>query len=221
MLMLNHFSRISVRKRYRSYRVAHTVFSLSFFVCFLLGVVLATAFYMSARGIDVAESFRLHWFSRASSGLLSFAGYGYLSLLPFLLFAMVFGITIYGPLCAWLATLFSAFYCGAYFRFLLGVLWNEGRALSALCYVFTLVFPVFVLLSAFAFSAAVSLRVFTPRRAGVREEDQLFGGTLFCAPYLYGSINFRFLLSYFSTFLLYAAGLFLFCVLQAALVLKL
>ncbi|MBP3685649.1 MAG: hypothetical protein J6J21_01320, partial [Clostridia bacterium] len=66
-----------------------------------------------------------------------------------------------------------------------------------------------------------SLRIFTPHREGDREDELLFGGTLFCAPYYKNVINFRFLLTYLAIFVLGVILIFLCCLLQAAMVLKL
>ncbi|MBQ2730725.1 MAG: hypothetical protein IJF24_01745 [Clostridia bacterium] len=221
MLLLKRFSRVSAHPKFQTFRRAHAVFSLIYFLFFLLGVVLCSARLMTLEGIEAAEDFELHWQTRIAQGELPFSLYGFCSVLPQVLGVMIFGITIYAPLFCGLSAGFSALVLGFYVRMLLGLLSRSGAYFPLVYYVLGALPLVLVQLLLFSFSAAVSLRIFTPHREGDREDELLFGGTLFCAPYYKNVINFRFLLTYLAIFVLGVILIFLCCLLQAAMVLKL
>ncbi|MBQ2252843.1 MAG: hypothetical protein II328_02545, partial [Clostridia bacterium] len=189
--MLKRFSRVSAHPRFRTYRRAHVTFSLIGFVFFLLGVVLCSAHLMTPEGVETSENFALHWQTRILDGELTFALYGFCTVLPRVLGVMIFGITIYAPLFCGLSVAFGALTLGGYVRMLLGLLHLSGAYFPLVYYVLSALPIAFVEISLSSFATAVSLRIFTPHRTGEREEEQLFGGTLFCAPYYRNVINLR------------------------------
>lgn len=207
--------------RYRTYRRSFAVLSAVFFLFFLLGVVFATWRSSTLSGIDAAERFALHWKGRSGGDVFRFASYGFWILLPNLLVGAVFGITIYGPVCAGLSASVSAFFLGNYLRLLIGFSYLAGNLKQALWFGLGLLLPSVVVLVGLSFSVAASLRIFTPKREGVREEEMVFGGTLFCAPYFEKTINLRFLVSYLCCQTAFCILLFSTLLLQALMVLKL
>ncbi len=221
MLLLQYFSKKEVHRRFRTYRRSSAVFSIVFFLAFLLGVVLTTAYLATPRGIDSAELFGLHWQSRDERGLFEFCLYGFLCFLPYLLVSLVFGITIYAPVSSALCVAVCAFVQGGYLRFLIGYLYVNSGCFPALYYGLGLFLIAALIVAANAFGVCASFRCFTPRLEEAREQDQMFGGTLFCAPYYRSTINLRFLFSYLAFFCIFAILLWLLCLLQSAMVLML
>ncbi len=219
--MFKGFLLQKMRARYRTYRVSFAVFGTAFFLAFLIGIVFSTWRSMTLPGIDAAEQFSLHWQSRVDGGVFEFAAYGFWTLLPSLLVCMVFGITIYGPFCAFFTVLISAFLLGNYSRLLLGFLHLKSADIDTFFFILGLLPIVFVLLAASSFSSAASFKLFTPKRDDEQGEEVVFGGTLFFAPYFEKTINLRFLLSYLCANLMFALLLYSAVLVQAALVLKL
>lgn len=210
-----------MRVRYRTYRVSFALFSLVFFLAVLAGVVFSTWRSMTLPGIDAAERFAVHWLSRTDGGIWEFANYGFWSLLPNLLVSLVFGITIYGPFCAFFAALVSGFSIGNYVRLLIGFLHLRQADADGIFFVIGLLPVAFVLLAVLSFSSAASFKIFTPKREGEQENEAAFGGALFFAPYFEKTINLCFLISYVCAHFFFALMLYSAVLLQAALVLEL
>lgn len=215
MQFLKRSNAPAMRRRYRTYRRTNTVYAFLFLFSFLLAVVLCTRFLQSADGITVYRLFCAHFTERAAGGTLSFALYGFLSLLPAYLAALAMGITVYAPLCGGIAVLLGAVTAGAYCRLLLSLAEESGNIAAFVFFLCgeLLIAPVLVMIC--AFSAAVSFRIFAPL-SSVPESQRPFGGTLFCGPYFARTINTRFLFVYLLFFLAFAGLLFSCCLLQAA-----
>lgn len=221
MLLLKRFQKQEVHRRYRVYRAAFALYSAVFFVCFLIGIVFATAIALTADGVDASYNFALHWSSRVQGGFWGFALYGFGALLPYFFAFVIFGITVYGPLVSLISAALCAFNAGSYVRALIGHLYLYRAPFPVAYYVLGLLPIAFAVLVCASFSTAAALRIFTPKRKDSAERAQVFGGTLFCAPYFEGTLNLRFLGGYSLCFFGLLVLLFAFCIAQSAMVLML
>ena len=180
--------------------------------------MIACTFYcMTASGIDACVRFAIHWEARQNGGIFESAFFAFRTLLPLFLLSFSFGVTIYAPLIGGLCAVVSALYHGAYLRFLIAYLVQAHTLSHLFGYLCGMLLLTPALLVLYAFSAAVSIKLFAPKAERRDESETAFGGTLFCAPYYERTVNLRFLGSYLALFASFAAGLFCLCLAQAAL----
>ncbi len=178
-------------KRYRDKFYRYRLFFLFSFALFLLGFLLEIFLYGSFGYQIFPEEIVLSDFF-----LSLFCAEGLLYLLIFF-----FGITVYAP------------FFGFFFSFMRGVL--SGFCLAS-SYAFMnekggfliLFFTFFYLLSSgwlflgyATFCTTSALYIYSPKKETGKEKMRQFGGSLFRSSYFYGTINLRFLFTYFLFFL--------------------
>lgn len=192
MLILKRYDRAAFRRRYHRYRL---FFGLAYAV-FLLSFLLSAIFFRRAGATFSGENYAIReTFLRLFSTELILATVLFLT-----------GVTLYAP---------AVLFLGGIARGVMSGYVLAGFELVSAKNVFTAAFcALYFLLGAAlflayaSFCAAVSVRIFSegtladPRR----EEERMFGGTLFFSSLFCRTINMRFLFSYTLVFL--CAGIF-------------
>ncbi|MBR3837493.1 MAG: hypothetical protein IKJ74_05025 [Clostridia bacterium] len=186
MWKLRHYHSGLYRARYGRYRIFFFL-SVIAVVLFLLGEI-----WLYGAGGRSAQLQAVSWQSQFRR-LFTLEAVGYLV-------TFLCGITIYAPFVQFLA-------CGVrgvFYGYLISCLvpsFSEGGLPVFILFVLYALFSVCLYCSYASFCTQVSLRIYTDPKPRGREEERIFGGTLFRAALFSDTVNLRFLFTYVLLFL--------------------
>ncbi len=198
--MIKKYNKIRFRQKFRRYRIF-------FLVCaalFIFALILESTLYGSG-GFT------------AFGGKISFEGFfTRLALGEMLIYLMIFflGLTIYAPFFAFLISFLRGAFSGFCLSCVFSGIEHRGAVLLFLFTFFYVLSSAWLFMGYASFCASCALRLYSSSaESSQKEEKRMFGGTLFQSTLFCGTVNLRFLFSYFLIFL---ASLF-FCALLALL----
>jgi len=194
------------RARYGRYRIFFFL-SVITVVLFLLGEI-----WLYGAGGRFAQLQGVSWQSHFRR-LFTMEAVGYL-------ITFLCGITVYAPFVQFLACGIR----GVFYGYLISSLtssFSAGALPVLILFLIYALFSVCLYASYASFCTQVALRIYTDPRPKGREEDRIFGGTLFRAALFSETVNLRFLFTYVLLFLcaLFSSlgGVFLFSFLRSCL----
>ena len=186
--MIKMYNRARFRKKFQRYRIFFSLMALVF-----LAALVAELFLYGNL------NYHYQW---ENSSFLVFFSELFSGELFVLIVLFLFGVTLYAPVFGFLCAAAR----GAFSGFCLSVLFSETvNRKSVLLFILTalyLLLSSWLFLSYASFCTTTALQIYSPPRKSVKAGDKMYGGTLFYASFFQGSLNWRFITSYFLLFLL-------------------